>query len=149
MTSSCNSRKDSSDKSRSCQASVNVFTSMKVTTCCMESGTDLSCGLLRATPPSFLTETPSYNTIWFTNFDTRFRPRTVPRPPCIHHCTSQPYRFFGRAAELALLDEALAGAAPSLVALGGPGGQGKTAIMQHWLEHLVAQGGCDGVFLWS
>jgi hypothetical protein len=80
----------------------------------------------------------------------------VPRSPftvstrsaCIHHCTSQPYRFFGRSAELALLDQALAGGAPSVVALVGPGGQGKTAIMQHWLEHLDPTR-CDGVFLWS
>jgi hypothetical protein len=50
---------------------------------------------------------------------------------------------------LALLDNALASGAPSLVALVGPGGQGKTAIMQHWLERLVAQNSCDGVFLWS
>jgi len=70
-----------------------------------------------------------------------------PRPPRIHHCTSEPYRFFGRAGELALLDQALAGAEPSVVALVGPGGQGKTAIVQHWLERLP--GGCDGVFLWS
>ena len=30
----------------------------------------------------------------------------LPRPLRIHHCTSEPYRFFGRAAELALLDQA-------------------------------------------
>lgn len=74
---------------------------------------------------------------------------TVPRPPCIHHCTSQPYRFFGRTAELALLDSALAGGDASLVALVGPGGQGKTAIMQHWLERIIDGPECDGVFLWS
>src|SRR5437588_9111655 len=27
-----------------------------------------------------------------------------PRKPQVHHCTSEPLRFFGRAAELALLD---------------------------------------------
>jgi hypothetical protein len=73
-----------------------------------------------------------------------------PRPARIHHCTSEPYRFFGRAAELALLDDALAGGAVSVAALVGPGGQGKTAIVQHWLERLP--GGAarpDGVFLWS
>jgi hypothetical protein len=68
------------------------------------------------------------------------------RPPRIHHCTSEPYRFFGRAAELALLDAALAGGDLSVVALVGPGGQGKTAIVQHWLERLPP---ADGVFLWS
>ncbi len=74
----------------------------------------------------------------------------MPRPPRIHHCTSEPLRFFGRAAELALLDGALAGGEPSLVALVGPGGQGKTAIVQHWLEGVLAQaGGLDGLFLWS
>jgi tetratricopeptide (TPR) repeat protein len=72
------------------------------------------------------------------------------RPPHIHHCTSEPYRFFGRTAELALLDAALAGAEPSVAALVGPGGQGKTAIVQHWLERLLSSGQPpDGVFLWS
>jgi hypothetical protein len=77
-------------------------------------------------------------------------PPLPPRPPCIHHCTSQPYRFFGRAAVLALLDQALAGGGPSVVALVGPGGQGKTAIVQHWLESFAAGARrADGVFLWS
>jgi tetratricopeptide (TPR) repeat protein len=72
------------------------------------------------------------------------------RPPCIHHCTSEPYRFFGRTAELALLDAALRGGRESVVALIGPGGQGKTAIVQHWLETLrSAADRPDGVFLWS
>jgi hypothetical protein len=72
------------------------------------------------------------------------------RPPCIHHCTSEPYRFFGRAAELASLDAALRGGRESVVALIGAGGQGKTAIVQHWLEGLLsAENRPDGVFLWS
>src|SRR6516165_388405 len=72
------------------------------------------------------------------------------RPPCIHHCTSEPYCFFGRANELALLDAALDGGPESVVALIGPGGQGKTAIVQHWLERLLnAAVRFDGVFLWS
>jgi hypothetical protein len=50
--------------------------------------------------------------------------------------------------ELALLDQALAGDDPSLVALIGPGGQGKTAIVQHWLGQLPGRA-ADGVFLWS
>jgi hypothetical protein len=75
---------------------------------------------------------------------------TARRPPCILHCTSEPFRFFGREAELALLDEALAGGGPSVVALVGPGGQGKTAIVQHWLEPFLAGWrAADGVFLWS
>ncbi|HZZ79519.1 MAG TPA: hypothetical protein VFE62_13440 [Gemmataceae bacterium] len=69
------------------------------------------------------------------------------RTPAIHHCTSQALRFFGREAELALLDAALHGAEPSVAALVGPGGQGKTAIAQHWLGRLP--GSLDGVFLWS
>lgn len=74
----------------------------------------------------------------------------MPRSPCIHHCTSEPYRFFGRDAELALLHEALGGGPASVVALVGPGGQGKTAIMQHWLGEVVAAAQpADGVFLWS
>jgi hypothetical protein len=73
------------------------------------------------------------------------------RPPRVHHSTSIPYRFFGREAELALLDRAFAGTeAVSVVALVGPGGQGKTAIVQHWLEpFLSGQRSADGVFLWS
>ena len=69
------------------------------------------------------------------------------RPPSIHHCTSEPYRFFGREAEVGLLDEALAGGAASVVALAGPGGQGKTAIVQHWLHRLPRP--VDGLFFWS
>ena len=81
------------------------------------------------------------------------------RPTAIHHCTSHPLRFFGRQAELALLDRALSGHEPSVAAMIGPGGQGKTAIVQHWLslllpsppggEGLGVRGKCDGVFLWS
>src|SRR5689334_22532890 len=61
-----------------------------------------------------------------------------PRQPSVHHATSHPYRFVGRDAELALLDESLAGGPASVVALIGPGGQGKTAIVQHWLESFAA-----------
>jgi hypothetical protein len=74
----------------------------------------------------------------------------LPRTPHIHHCTSEPYCFFGRSAELALLDRALLGEDPSVAALVGPGGQGKTAIVQHWLQGLaVGPQRVDGVFLWS
>jgi hypothetical protein len=74
----------------------------------------------------------------------------LPRQPSLLHCTSQPFRFFGRAAELALLDESLAGGPASVVAFLGPGGQGKTAIVQHWLESFRAgTRRADGVFLWS
>ena len=73
-----------------------------------------------------------------------------PRVPCVHHCTSEPFRFFGRSGELALLDDAFAGGPASLVALVGPGGQGKTAILQHWLQPFLAGARrADGVFLWS
>jgi hypothetical protein len=73
-----------------------------------------------------------------------------PRDPHIHHCTSEPYCFFGRAAEVALLDRALRGEDPSVVALVGPGGQGKTAIVQRWLQGLAAAPRRpDGIFLWS
>jgi tetratricopeptide (TPR) repeat protein len=72
------------------------------------------------------------------------------RPPRIHHCTSQPYRFFGRDAELTLLDESLQGGPLSVVAFIGPGGQGKTATIQHWLEHLQSRStALDGLFFWS
>jgi hypothetical protein len=67
-----------------------------------------------------------------------------------HHCTSLPFCFFGRDAELRLLDDALASDAVSLAAFVGPGGQGKTAIVQHWLEQLAAgPTRVDGIFLWS
>src|ERR1700690_3635608 len=77
------------------------------------------------------------------------------RRPSIHHCTSHPLHFFGRGAELGVLDEALDGGAASLVAMVGPGGQGKTAIVQQWLgrlaERMAAPGDwqLDGVFFWS
>src|SRR6187200_621875 len=71
------------------------------------------------------------------------------RHPAIHHCTSQPLHFFGRSGELSLLDDALAGGAASVVAFVGPGGQGKTAIVQHWLRSRAAVAATDGCFLWS
>src|SRR5262249_17184651 len=76
---------------------------------------------------------------------------TTSLPPlCIHHCTSHPSRFLGRPAELALLDQAFADNGLSVLALLGPGGQGKTAVAQHWLEPFVAgQRPADGIFLWS
>jgi hypothetical protein len=69
------------------------------------------------------------------------------RPPRIVHATSEPLVFFGRGEVLSLLDGALGGAAPSVVGLVGPGGEGKTAIAQHWLHRISAP--LDGVFLWS
>ncbi len=72
------------------------------------------------------------------------------RPPAIHHSTSMPLRFHGRVAELQLLDDALFGGGPSVVAMVGPGGQGKTAIVQHWLQSLAARSDeFDALFLWS
>jgi hypothetical protein len=59
------------------------------------------------------------------------------RLPRILHCTSEPLHFFGRADELALLDSGLDRGGPSVVALVGPGGQGKTAIVRHWLERFL------------
>jgi hypothetical protein len=61
-----------------------------------------------------------------------------------------PYCFFGREAELALLDAAVAGGAASVVAFAGMGGQGKTATVQHWLQKIaVGSQPPDGIFLWS
>jgi tetratricopeptide (TPR) repeat protein len=74
----------------------------------------------------------------------------APRPVCVHHGTSLPFRFFGRSAELGVLDRALDGGPASVVALVGPGGEGKTAIVQHWLTPFGAgKRRADGVFLWS
>ncbi|HZT78691.1 MAG TPA: hypothetical protein VFA26_00595 [Gemmataceae bacterium] len=68
----------------------------------------------------------------------------------IHHPTSQPFRFFGREAELSLLDRALGPDGPSVVALVGPGGQGKTAVVQHWLGRRASDpAAARDVFLWS
>ncbi len=72
------------------------------------------------------------------------------RTPAIHHCTSEPLHFFGRRGELAMLDESLAGGPASVVAFVGPGGQGKTAIVQHWLRSRAETvAAVDGCFLWS
>jgi hypothetical protein len=72
------------------------------------------------------------------------------RHPSVHHSTPNPLRFFGRVAELTLLDEALKGGDASTVALVGPGGQGKTAIVQHWLGQAADKiQELDGVFFWS
>jgi hypothetical protein len=51
---------------------------------------------------------------------------------------------------MSLLREALQGGTASVVAFVGPGGQGKTAIVQHWLEQMsAAPFAPDAVFLWS
>ena len=77
-------------------------------------------------------------------------PITPMRHPSIHHVTSIPYQFFGRRRELNALDLALTGESPSVIAMVGPGGQGKTAIVQHWLESLASRHEkFDGLFLWS
>lgn len=68
------------------------------------------------------------------------------RPPLILHTASEPLDLFGRADELALLDAGLDGGA-SVVAFLGPGGQGKTAIVQTWLRRLRVP--VDGLFFWS
>jgi hypothetical protein len=75
---------------------------------------------------------------------------TAPAAWTVRHVTSRAQRFFGRTAELALLDVALRDDAISVIALVGPGGQGKTAILQEWLGR-IAEGTTpvDGVFLWS
>jgi hypothetical protein len=67
-----------------------------------------------------------------------------------HHPTSHALHFFGRATELRALDHALDAGELSLLAFLGPGGQGKTAIVQEWLGRLAAEPSrADGVFLWS
>src|SRR5262249_22417178 len=68
----------------------------------------------------------------------------------VHHCTPQPFRFFGRDAELAMLRESLVSPDISLVAFIGPGGPSKTATVQHWLEQISSDlRQADGVFFWS
>jgi hypothetical protein len=76
--------------------------------------------------------------------------RSNPRFPAIFHCTPEPFRFFGRTAELRVLDDALTDPAISVIGLVGPGGQGKTAIVQHWLQPLLnGARDLDGLFFWS
>src|SRR5262249_20760351 len=68
----------------------------------------------------------------------------------IHHCRPLPFHFCGRAPELAQLERALEGTDVSLVAFVGPGGQGKTALVQHWLGGLRSIGpAAPDVVLWS
>ena len=69
------------------------------------------------------------------------------RPPRVLHCTSEPIAFVGRRGEIDLLDRALAGDDTSVVAFIGPGGQGKTAIVQHWLRQARLE--VEGLFFWS
>jgi hypothetical protein len=72
------------------------------------------------------------------------------RTPRILHATSEPLFFLDRDAELALLDRVFEPGAPSVVAFVGPGGQGKTAIAQHWLQSLSDwPHDVEGIFLWS
>jgi hypothetical protein len=75
---------------------------------------------------------------------------TVPAAWIVRHVTSRAHKFFGRTRELALLDTALHDDRISVIALVGPGGQGKTAILQEWLGRIAAgTTPVDGVFLWS
>ena len=68
----------------------------------------------------------------------------------VHHTTSHARQFVGRKGELDLLRKAWENSADSVIALVGPGGQGKTAIVQQWLE-AVAETRPEpaGIFLWS
>jgi DNA-binding SARP family transcriptional activator/tetratricopeptide (TPR) repeat protein len=61
----------------------------------------------------------------------RDRPRPAPRP------SRPPGRLVGRDAELRLLQEA---AAAGLVVVAGPGGVGKTMLVQHWLSREADRG---------
>jgi tetratricopeptide (TPR) repeat protein len=69
------------------------------------------------------------------------------RSPLFLHTASEPLALFGRDEELASLDAALSPSGASVVALVGPGGQGKTAIVQTWLQRLPGE--VDGVLFWS
>lgn len=74
----------------------------------------------------------------------------MPLPIHVHHTTSQAAEFFGRDAELALLRQAWQDESLSVVAFVGPGGQGKTAIVQQWLAAVSQESTPpEGVFLWS
>ena len=54
--------------------------------------------------------------------------------------------FFGREAELQLLNDAWAGNATRIIQFIAPGGTGKTKLLRHWLDHT---GGIDMLIAWS
>ncbi len=54
--------------------------------------------------------------------------------------------FFGRAAELKLLDNAWAGNGTRIIQFIAPGGTGKTKLLRHWLDHM---GNIDALIAWS
>lgn len=66
------------------------------------------------------------------------------------HSTSEPAFFVGRSAELSMLDRAIAEPGVSVIALIGPGGQGKTALVRYWLDLCkTAPKDLQGIFFWS
>lgn len=54
--------------------------------------------------------------------------------------------FFGREAELKLLDEAWAGNGTRIIQFIAPGGTGKTKLLRHWLDHTD---NIDALIAWS
>jgi tetratricopeptide (TPR) repeat protein len=54
--------------------------------------------------------------------------------------------FFGRIAELQLLDDAWAGNATRIIQFIAPGGTGKTKLLRHWLNHTI---GISNLITWS
>ena len=54
--------------------------------------------------------------------------------------------FFGRSAELQLLNDAWAGNTTRIIQFIAPGGTGKTKLLRHWLDHTA---GIDALIAWS
>ncbi|HMT92491.1 SEFIR domain-containing protein [uncultured Thiothrix sp.] len=54
--------------------------------------------------------------------------------------------FFGRIAELQLLNDAWAGNGTRIIQFIAPGGTGKTKLLRHWLDHTK---GIDALLVWS
>jgi hypothetical protein len=54
--------------------------------------------------------------------------------------------FFGRSAELQLLNDAWTGNATRIIQFIAPGGTGKTKLLRHWLDHTA---GIDALLAWS
>jgi hypothetical protein len=77
---------------------------------------------------------------------------TYPPDPCLVHPLPPAPQFEGREAELAQLRSWWAVGAPSVVALVGLGGAGKTALASRFLAELSGPGGGPrpaGLFVWS
>lgn len=75
-------------------------------------------------------------------------PVQVPNLPGIHtdRLPTVKGEFFGRVAELKILDDAWAGNGTKIIQFIAPGGTGKTKLLRHWLDSTQ---GIDALIAWS